>query len=338
MLETSARLLRLLSLLQSRRDWRGTELSERLGVGLRTVRRDIDRLRDLGYPVDAAPGAAGGYRLGVGAALPPLLLDDEEAIAVAISLHLAATGSVAGLEDTSLRALTKLHQMLPSRLRHKVNAFRASTTPLTGPGAPAGQVDPGLLTEIAAACRDHRRLRLLYPGRGGATPREIEPHRLVHTTRRWYLLAWDTERRDWRTYRVDRIERLLTPAGTGARFTPRPPPDDDVAAYVSQAISSAPYRYQARILMHAPLAEVAQRSSPAAGRLAAAGPDACILHTGSNSLEELALYVAVKGFGFEVLEPPELIPVLHTLAERLRDAARSTDAPASWLGERQRSG
>jgi predicted DNA-binding transcriptional regulator YafY len=276
--------------------------------------------------VDATPGAAGGYRLGVGAALPPLLLDDEEAIAVAISLHLATTGSVAGLEDTSLRALTKLRQMLPSRLRHKVNAFQASTIPLTGPGSPAGQVDPELLTEIAAACRDHRRLRMLYPGRDGATPREIEPHRLVHTTRRWYLLAWDTERRDWRTYRVDRVERLLTPAGAGARFTPRTPPAEDVAAYVSQAISSAPYRYQARILMHAPLEAVAQRSSPSAGRLEAAGPGTCVFHAGSNSLEELALYVAVKGFGFEVLEPPELIPVLHTLAERLRNAAGSTDA------------
>lgn len=325
MLETSARLLRLLSLLQSRRDWRGTELSERLGVGLRTVRRDIDRLRDLGYPVDATPGAAGGYRLGVGAALPPLLLDDEEAIAVAISLHLATTGSVAGLEDSSLRALTKLHQMLPSRLRHKVSAFQASTIPLTGPGTPAGQVDPELLTEIAAACRDHRRLRMLYPGRTGASQREIEPHRLVHTTRRWYLLAWDIERQDWRTYRVDRIERLLTPAGTGARFTPRPPPAEDVAGYVSQAISSAPYRYQARILMHAPLEAVAQRSSPSAGRLEASGPDTCVFHAGSNSLEELALYVAVKGFDFEVLDPPELIGVLHTLADRLRNAGRPTD-------------
>ena len=169
MLETSARLLRLLSLLQSRRDWRGTELTERLGVGLRTVRRDIDRLRDLGYPVDAAPGAAGGYRLGAGAALPPLLLDDEEAVAVAISLHTAATGSVAGLAETSLRALTKLQQMLPSRLRHRITAFHTTTVPLTGPGSWPGTVDPELLTTIAAACRDQRRLRLRYLGRDGVT-------------------------------------------------------------------------------------------------------------------------------------------------------------------------
>src|ERR1700724_261714 len=176
MLETSARLLRLLSLLQSRRDWTGAELAGRLGVGLRTVRRDIGRLRDLGYPVDATPGAAGGDRLGVGAALPPLLLDDEEAVAVAISLHTATTGSVAGLEETALRALTKLQQMLPSRLRHRISAFHATTIPLTGPGAQRDRAAPELLTAVAAACRDQRRLRVSYPGRHGITTRNLEPH------------------------------------------------------------------------------------------------------------------------------------------------------------------
>ncbi|MGH3149696.1 MAG: helix-turn-helix transcriptional regulator [Streptosporangiaceae bacterium] len=323
MLETSARLLRLLSLLQARRDWTGAELAGRLGVGLRTVRRDIDRLRDLGYPVDATPGVAGGYRLGTGAMLPPLLLDDEEAVAVAISLHTATTGSVAGLEETALRALTKLQQTLPSRLRHRVSAFHATTVPLAGP---AGRVDPDLLTAIAAACRDQRRLRLGYPGRDGVAIRHIEPHRLVHTPRRWYLLAWDLDRAGWRTFRVDRVAG--PPGPPGARFTPRPLPADDVAAYVSHSISSAPYRYQARILMHAPLDAVAQRSSPAAGRLEAAGPDACILHTGSNSLDELALYVAVKGFDFQVLDPPELADTLRALAGRLRRAADAGPAQA----------
>ena len=256
-------------------DWRGAELAGRLGVGLRTVRRDIDRLRDLGYPVDASPGAAGGYRLGTGgAAIPPLLLDDEEAVAVAISLHSATTGSVAGLEETALRALTKLQAMLPSRLRHKITAFHATTLPLTG-SSPAA-VDPELLTSIAAACRDQRQLRLRYQGRSGVTTRNVEPHRLVHTTRRWYLLAWDTHRGDWRTFRLDRIEGPL--GLPGARFTPRRPPSDDVAAYVSQAISSAPYRYQARILIHAPLEAVAERSSPAAGgwKPPASTPACCI--------------------------------------------------------------
>src|SRR6516225_3266423 len=259
MLATSARLLRMLSLLQARRDWTGAELAARLGVGLRTVRRDIDRLRELGYPVDATPGGAGGYRLGVGAALPPLLLDDEEAVAVAISLHTATTGSVAGLEETSLRALTKLQQMLPSRLRYRISAFHATTVALAGPGSAPDRVDPDLLTP-----------------------------------RRWYLLAWDLGRGDWRTFRVDRIQG--PPGPPGARFAPRPLPAGDVAAYVSQSIASAPYRYQARILFRAPVEDLAGRTSPTAGRLEAAGPDACILHTGSNSLDELALFVGLKGF------------------------------------------
>jgi len=295
MLETSARLLRLLSLLQSRRDWSGAELAERLGVGLRTVRRDIDRLRDLGYPVEASPGAAGGYWLGVGAALPPLLLDDEEAVAVAISLHTAASGSVTGLEETALRALMKLQQMLPSRLRHRVSAFRAATVPLTGPGSPPDAVDPELLTAVAAACR-------------------------------WYLVAWDAGRRDWRTFRLDRIQG--PPGPPGARFTPRELPSPDVAAYVAQSISSAPYRYQARILMHAPAQDVARRSSPAAGRLEAVDARRCVLHAGSDSLDELALYLALKGFDFEVLHPPELIPVLRALAERL-DRAAAAGSPGA---------
>jgi predicted DNA-binding transcriptional regulator YafY len=374
MLETSARLLRLLSLLQSRRDWRGTELAERLGVGLRTVRRDIDRLRDLGYPVGATPGAAGGYWLGVGAALPPLLLDDDEAVAVAISLHTAAVSSVAGLEETSLRALTKLQQMLPSRLRHRISAFHATTVPLTGPGLAADSVDPDLLTAVAAACRDHRCLRLRYrsrsaaPGRGSGsqpgrgygtalnsetdgnfgnggtgqgsasdlssaagrenvtaggklTVRLVEPHHLVHTPRRWYLLAWDVDRADWRTLRVDRIEG--PPGPPGAKFTPRPLPADDPAAYVSQAISSAPYRYQARFLVPAPAEDVARRSSPTAGRIEPVDAGHCILHTGSNSLDELALYVGLKGFDVEVLDPPELIESLRALSARLARAAGS---------------
>jgi len=327
-LETSARLLRLLSLLQSRADWTGAELAERLQVGLRTVRRDIDRLRELGYPVDSTPGVAGGYRLGVGAALPPLLLDDEEAVAVAISLRTAATGSVAGLEEAALRALAKVQQVLPSRLRHRVAAFHAAV-PLTG--AATGGVDADLLTAIAAACRDRRRIRLRYRSRTASTTREVEPYRLVHTPRRWYLLAYDLGRDDWRTFRVDRIEELLGPPG--ARFAPRPLPQEDTAAYVSHSISTAPYAYQARILFHAPLEEVAPRTSPTAGRLEAVDAGRCLFHVGSNSLQELAVHVAAKGFDFEVLDPPELIPVLHDLSDRLRKAAQAATGPGRPPGD-----
>ncbi len=317
MLETSARLLRLLSLLQARTDWTGAELADRLQVGLRTVRRDVERLRELGYPVNATPGVAGGYRLGAGAALPPLLLDDEEAVAVAISLRTAATGSVAGLEEGAVRALTKLQQLLPSRLRHRVEAFRTATVAL--PGAADPQVSADLLAAVAAACRDRRRMRLRYRGRDGLTTREIEPHQLVHTPRRWYLVAWDVTKADWRTFRVDRIEEPLGPPG--ARFTPRTPPEQDTAAYVSHAITSAPYTYQARILFHAPLETVAPHTSPGAGRLEAVDASTCLFTAGSNSLRELAVHVAVKGFDFEVLDPPELIPVLREVRDRLDRAA-----------------
>jgi predicted DNA-binding transcriptional regulator YafY len=314
-LETSARLLRLLSLLQVRRDWTGDELADRLGVTARTIRRDVEKLRALGYPVNATGGVAGGYHLGAGAALPPLLLDDDEAVAVAIGLRTAAAGTVTGIEETSVRALAKLEQLLPARLRHRISALNAATVPLTGP-TPA--VDPDILTTIAAACRDHQRLRFGYRDHEGtASTRVVEPHRLVHTPRRWYLVAFDTERHDWRTFRVDRID---APPAPGQRFRPRTPPED-AARYVSQTVSSAPYRYQARILMHVPIDVVADLASPTAGRLEAIDETSCVLHTGSNSLDTLALYVALKGVDFEVLDPPELIDHIRRLASRLARAA-----------------
>ncbi|MEO3787265.1 YafY family protein [Actinocorallia sp. B10E7] len=325
MLETSARLLRLLSLLQSRADWTGAELAERLEVGLRTLRRDIGRLRELGYPVEAAPGVAGGYRLGVGAALPPLLLDDEEAVAVTISLRAAATGSVAGLEEAALRALAKVRQVLPSRLRHRVTAFQAAAVPLTGTGTEAA--DPDLLTALAAACRDHHRIRLRYRRGDGVTDRHVEPYQIVHTPRRWYLLCWDVDKQDWRTFRVDRIEPPL--GSPGARFTPRPLPDEGAAAFVSHSINTAPYAFQARVLFHAPLEAVARRASPAAGRLEAVDEHSCVFTAGSNSLQEFALHVAAKGFDFTVLDPPDLLPVVRDLSERLQKAAGSDHMPSS---------
>ncbi len=317
MLETSARLLRLLSLLQSRADWTGAELADRLGVGLRTLRRDIDRLRGLGYPVSATPGAAGGYRLGVGAALPPLVLDDEEAMAVVISLRTAASGGAVGIGEAALRALAKIQQVLPTRLRGRVAAFQASTLSLNEHAT--ASVDPDLLAEIATACRDLRRIRFRYSMPERESARDVEPYRLVCTPHRWYLLAWDVDRQDWRTFRVDRI---MPPLGApGARFNPRPLPQGDPVAFVSQAITSAPYRYHARILFHAPAQEVAPNTPPTVGRVQALDAHSCLYLVGSDSLVELALFVAIKGIDFEVLEPPELRPVLRELAGRLERAA-----------------
>ena len=257
MLKTSARLLRLLSLLQARRDWTGPELAARLGVSPRTLRRDMDKLRSLGYPVDATPGTAGGYRLGAGAMLPPLLLDDEEAVAVAIGLRTAAGGTITGIEEASVRALVKLEQVLPGRLRHRVSALHSVTVPLPGAGPP---VDPVVLTVIATAARDRLRIGFRYTSHDGTQGgRAAEPHQLVHTGRRWYLLAWDLARGDWRTFRADRI---TSPQITGPRFTPRDPPGGDPAAYVSRSVSTTPYRYQARIRLHVPASAVAERLPP----------------------------------------------------------------------------
>ena len=317
MLETSARLLRLLSLLQTRPDWSAAELAERLGVSARTIRRDVERLRDLGYPVHAARGVA-GYRLGAGTALPPLLLDDEEAVAVAVGLRTAAGASVTGIQETSIRALAKLEQVLPSRLRHRVQALQAATVEVPAPGRPT--VDAAVLTALAAACRDHQRLRFDYRDHdGSASVRSVEPHRLVHDRGRWYLVAWDSDRADWRTFRADRI---TSPQITGPRFTPRDPPGGDPAAYVSQSVSTTPYRYQARIRLHVPASAIAERLPPTVGHLQADGEHACILHTGAESPDVLAIYVAILGAEFEILDPPELAEHVLALASRLTRAAR----------------
>ncbi|WP_113703026.1 helix-turn-helix transcriptional regulator [Nonomuraea lactucae] len=318
MLETSVRLLRLLSLLQARPDWPGAELADRLGVTTRTVRNDVERLRILGYQINSTTGAAGGYRLGSGAALPPLILDDEEAVAVAVSLHAAAGGTVTGIEETSLRALAKLQQMLPSRLRRRIEAVRAATVSVTGRGP---TVDAETLTVIAAAIRDHERLRFDYRGHGGdAGVRTVEPHRLVHTGRRWYLLAWDGDRDDWRTFRADRISPR-TP--NGGRFTPRTPPDGDAAAHVVRGTGSAAWRHPARVRLHAPLDELAERLTPAAGLLRDdTEHGGCVLETGGDSLYDLAAFLGSLGVPFTVLDPPELRALLRDLATRYAAAAQ----------------
>jgi predicted DNA-binding transcriptional regulator YafY len=316
MLGTSARLLRLLTLLQSRRAWTGAELGQRLEVTARTLRRDVDRLRSLGYPVHSTSGVAGGYRLGAGADLPPLLLDDEEALAVSLGLQTAAAGDVTGMQEVALRALTKLDQVMPARLRRRLSALHAAIVPL---GRRGPTVDARMLATIAGACRDDEQLRFGYSGKDGAsTSRQVEPCGVVHTGSRWYLVAWDLDRGDWRTFRVDRIAGKVT---KGARFAPRPPPEGGLAAYVSRSVSLAPYPVRARVLLHAPIAEMAARITPTAGTLESAGPGRCLLHVGTPSLDALAVWMSLLGVDFEIHDPPEAIEHLRRLAERARKAA-----------------
>ncbi|MER7397322.1 YafY family protein [Streptomyces sp. NPDC000151] len=317
MLETSARLLRLLSLLQAHREWSGADLAGRLGVTPRTVRRDIERLRELGYPVHSAPGTAGGYQLGAGAELPPLLLDDEEAVAVAIGLRTAAAGGVAGIEETSVRALAKLEQVLPARLRRRVSTLNDFTVPLVSGAGP--RVDAAVLTELAAACRDSQQLRFEYATHDGTVSRRtVEPHRLVSAQRRWYLVAWDTGRADWRTFRADRI--TPTPPH-GPRVAPRTPPAEDLAAYVSDGVSRAVYAVSATVLLHVPLAEAAQRISPMAGTLEAVDDRTCLLRTGAANPDALVVLLMMTGFDFEVREPLELLTYIREIRDRLSRAS-----------------
>jgi predicted DNA-binding transcriptional regulator YafY len=329
MLETSARLLRLLSLLQAHRDWSGAALADRLGVTPRTVRRDVDRLRELGYPVNASPGTGGGYQLGAGAELPPLLLDDDEAVAVAVGLRTAAGQGIDGIGESSVRALAKLEQVLPSRLRRRVSTLNAFTVPMLRGPAPSA-VDPGVLTELAHLCRDAERLRFEYRDHeGAATRRTVEPHRLVCTERRWYLVAWDVDRDDWRTFRVDRI----TPRPPhGPRFAPRTPPADDLAAYVSQGVSTRAYASHAVVRLLVPLEEAAERVSPSDGTLEAEGPDSCVLRTGAASLDVMVIHVTLLGFEFEVLEPAGLTEAIRTVQARLARSLARTGRPRPVTG------
>jgi predicted DNA-binding transcriptional regulator YafY len=318
-MDTSERLLKLLSLLQARPDWTGHELAERLGVTGRTVRNDVERLRRLGYPVQASPGVGGGYRLGAGAALPPLLLDDEEAVAVAVGLRTAAGGAVAGIEETSLRALVKLEQVLPSRLRHRVNALHSAMTAVPGAGP---TVDAGVLTAIAAATKDRERLRFGYQLHDGSSSvRDVEPHRVVSWGRRWYLVAWDVGRQDWRTFRVDRMRPRVP---SGPRFTPRKVPGGDVTAYVERTVGQATWRYRARVLLHAPAAALADRLPPAVD-LEPVDDRTCIATVGADDPSMLALYLGMLDVDFDILDAPELATELGKLAGRYTRAAGSRD-------------
>ena len=309
-------MLRLLALLQTHREWAGSELADRLAVSLRTLRRDVDRLRELGYPVRATRGVAGGYRLEAGAAMPPLLLDDDEAVAIAVGLRTAAGGSVAGIGETSVRALAKLEQVLPARLRRRVNVLQTNTVPLVA-GSPT--VQPEALMTITQACQDQERLRFEYRSRDGVESRRlVEPHRLVSAGQRWYLLAWDVDRQDWRTFRVDRLD---APRATGIRFAAREPPGGDAAAFVAQALTSTLTRYQAVATLRAPAEVVATRMRPSEGVLEAVDQASCRLRLGADSLEWLALRLGLFDLDFEIDEPAELRDHLRLLGNRLSRAA-----------------
>jgi len=317
---TPARLLRLLSLLQMHRDWTGTELAERLDVTTRTVRRDVDRLRELGYPVHAVMGPVGGYRLAAGASLPPLLLDDDEAVAVTLGLQANATGSVAGIEEASLRALTKVEQVLPARLRHRVDALRHAVVampPRYGP-APAPAVEADTLTSISGAIRAAETLRFDYRSHTGEeTRRNVEPHRIAHWSRKWYLVGWDTDRADWRTFRVDRISLRMP---NGRRFTPRPSPDGDVVAYLHRTMGFSMWPYRSVMRCHVPAEDLAGRVE---GIVTPIDEHTCRLEMGSDSYALVALVVGMLDIEFEVESPPELSAHLEALAGRFARATSS---------------
>lgn len=314
MLETSARLLRLLSLFQGRRYWSGADLAGRLEVTSRTLRRDVDKLRTLGYPIHSTSGMEGGYQLGAGTEMPPLLLDDEEAVAVALGLRYAATGSIEGVEESSMRALQKIEQILPPRLARRVAALQAI---VVAPSTAGVAVDARALSTIAGACREREMLRFRYRDRAGAaSARSVEPHRLVNTWRRWYLVAWDTARKDWRTFRVDRMERCATAAGV--RFVPREPPARDLASYVTRSGANA--RCRARVKVFGAAAALAERLPPCIGLIEPIDEQNCFYETGASTYEGLALQLSLLGADFEVVEPAELMEEVRRLAERYRRA------------------
>ena len=319
MVQTSARLLALLSLLQVRREWTGQELADRLEVGPRTIRRDVDKLRSLGYPIEAAPGVAGGYRLGAGGELPPLLLDDAEAVAVAVGLRSAASGSIAGIEETSIRALAKLEQVLPGRLRRRVSALGDATSAFTFDGP---RIDAELLATLAGACRDCVRVRFAYVARDErSSQRQVEPAALVHSGTRWYLVAFDLDRDDWRTFRIDRIRGRVRP---GERARRRTVPGGDPAAFVRDRLlwrpdSELPSE-PGRVRVETPAARLRDRIP---GRWLSVEPDgeeACIVTTRGPWSRMFVMHMATLEVPMHVLGPPELVEATRLLGSRLVDA------------------
>ncbi|TDV57131.1 helix-turn-helix transcriptional regulator [Actinophytocola oryzae] len=311
---SAGRLLALLSLLQTPREWPGSVLARRLEVSPRTIRRDVERLRELGYPVEAAMGAEGGYRLVAGAAMPPLLLDDEEAVAIAVGLRAAAGQAVEGIEEAAVRALTKIERVLPSRLRYRVGALGNATVSLVQ--GPQATVDPGQLTGIAAAVTNREGLRFAYrDADGGASRRHVEPYRLVSAGRRWYLVAFDLERDDWRVFRVDRIANGQP---TGARQRPRELPGGDPVAFVTSRLYSLAPTYEAVVVVALPAAEVPAHL----GTVEPVDERRSRVRAAADTLEWLAFRFVTAGCEFTVEQPPELVDYLRELGGRADRATR----------------
>lgn len=323
MIETSARLLALLALLQVRREWTGEELADRLEVGPRTIRRDIDKLRRLGYPVSAASGVAGGYRLGAGAELPPLLLDDAEAVAVAVGLRIGASGPIAGIEEISVRALTKLEQVMPSHLRRRVSALSQATSALTVDGP---QIDTETLATLAGACRDTQRVHFGYvSGDGSNSMRAVDPSAVVYSGRHWYVVAFDLDREDWRTFRIDRIQSALRLGGRGQS---RAVPGGDAAAYLKRQLSRQHDGADAdappgRIRVQAPAERIARRVPQQYATVEPDGSDACIVQTRGPWSRHFLMWMAMGEDPIEVLEPPELAEAAVRIANRLSAGVRA---------------
>lgn len=311
---TSSRTLRLLALLQTRRYWPGADLAERLEVSARTLRRDIDRLRELGYPVESRRGLDGGYQLAAGAVLPPLVLDDEEAVALSVGLQTAIQGGgVVGIEESSVRALAKIAQVMPSRLRRQVDALAAMTVAAPWE-SPTPSIDPGDLTSIAQACRDIERLEFGYTAHDGArTDRRVEPHRMVLMRRRWYLVAWDMDRSDWRSFRLDRLDR---PTRTGAQFAPRALPAADAAEFVRSGIDNLPRRHEVEAVVHAPASDVRSRIGPWA-TVEVIDDRRCRLRMTSESLDWVLATLGQSGAEFDVVSPPAAIEYARQVIDRL---------------------
>ena len=306
MSDVTSRALRLLALLQSRSVWTGPELAAEMAVTTRTVRRDVDRLRELGYPVLTSAGHGGGYQLGAGRALPPLLLSSSEAVAVAVGLRLAASSGVDGLDEEALRALAALDRILPASVRAEVGAISEATGVIA---RPAAGIRSEVLISLASAVRDGVRVRVDYERADGErAERRLEPHRVLSVEGRWYLFAWDLVREDWRTFRLDRMHEVHS-----STFAIIPRPTPDIEATVRESITVGGYPRAATVRILAPYDEVAPRVPARSGTVTADGPDACILRAGAYALHWVAMQLAWIGAPIEVIDPPEMLEALESL-------------------------